>query len=99
MLKDDEIAALTEAMETIERARVAVQAVLTMFDPGPPATSKEEIAGEIAAEVVRATRQGHPAGCLLHFRAVEREIAVMGSALAYEALRRVTEAKKRDGGW
>ena len=97
MLKDDEIAALTDAMETIERARVAVRDVLKMFDPSPPATPKEEIAEEIAAEVVRATRRGHPAGCLPHFRAVEREIAVMGSALAYEALRRVTEAKKRNG--
>ena len=97
MLSNEEIAALTDAMETIDRARVAVRDVLTMFDPGPPATDKEEIAGEIASEVVRATKQGHPAGCIPHFQAVEREIAVMGSALAYEALRRVTEAKKRNG--
>ena len=100
-MNDSELQALTEAMETIQAARVAVGAVLSMIDPaktygGGELTDKARHLSEIAAEVVRATKQGHPAGCLPHFRAVEREIAVMWSALADVLLRRVTEAKKRN---
>jgi hypothetical protein len=67
-----------------------------MFAPSHPETDKERTDQEIALMLLEESKQHHPAGCLPHLRAVEREIAVMGSALAYEALRRVTEAKKRN---
>ena len=56
-MQDHELDALSEAMETIEAARVAIGAVLCMFAPSHPETDKERTDQEIALMLLKECKR------------------------------------------